>query len=194
VVIGNPCPRVAEPVQGAGAPSRPTLVFVGTDAKPWHGIDKVAVLAEALPELDFVVIGAAIERRPNVRSYARLPQAEADALMRGCTAGIASLALHRKQMDEASPLKSRNYLALGLPIIQAYEDTDLSAGERCVLGIPNREDNVRTHAAEIREFVLRAFTDPSLSREALELSRGKLSLTSKEHQRLAFIAGCLGRS
>jgi hypothetical protein len=94
-------------------------------------------------------------------------------------------------MHEASPLKSRNYLALGLPIIQAYEDTDLSEADGCVLQLPNHEDSVARNVSRIREFAWRAYRDPTLSERALALAGGRLSLAAKEHERLAFIEKCL---
>lgn len=43
--------------------------------------------------------------------------------MRNCQVCIGTLALHRKNMTEASPLKTREYLAHGFPVIIGYKDT-----------------------------------------------------------------------
>jgi hypothetical protein len=40
--------------------------------------------------------------------------------------GIGTLAAYKKKMYEASPLKVREYIARGFPIIIGYEDTDLN--------------------------------------------------------------------
>ncbi len=191
-VIANPCPLVDEaslPV--ATRPARPTLVLLGTQTQRWNGFDKLVVLAESLPQLDFIAIGAQLTGPPNLRSFPNLSQAEANRLMRGCTVGIGSLALHRKGMDEASPLKSRNYLAVGLPIIQAYRDTDLTEADGCVLSLPNCEDNIVPELGRIAEFAQRAYEDPTLCQRALALARGRLSVAEKEGQRLAFMQQCL---
>jgi hypothetical protein len=190
LVLANPCPPGA-PAAGATRPARPTLVMIGYAKHDWSGMDKVVALAEALPDLDFVMIGAELPGPRNLRCHGPLSQAEADRVMSGCTVGIGPLALHRKGMFEASPLKSRNYLALGLPIIQAYEDTDLTEADDCVLQLPNSDDNVQRNLGRIREFAFRAYGDPALSRRALELGRGRLSLEHKERERLAFIASCV---
>jgi hypothetical protein len=191
-VIANPCPIIDDAhLPAVPRPARPTLVLIGTQAQRWTGFDKLVTLAELLPELDFVAVGAQLTGPPNLRSFPSLPQADANRLMRGCTVGIGSLALHRKGMEEASPLKSRNYLALGLPIIQAYRDTDLTEADGCVLALPNCEDNIRPHVARIAEFAWRAYTDPALSQPALSLARGRLSLAHKEALRLSFMQGCL---
>ncbi len=192
LVIANPClPPGAPRATAAPRPTRPTLVLIGYSRHDWSGLDKMPELAAALPDLDFVVIGSEIAGPENLRCHPVLPQAEADRVMSGCTVGIGPLALHRKEMHEASPLKSRNYLALGLPIIQAYEDTDLSEADGCVLQLPNHEDSVARNVSRIREFAWRAYRDPTLSERALALAGGRLSLAAKEHERLAFIEKCL---
>jgi hypothetical protein len=54
---------------------------------------------------------------------------------------------------EASALKSRECLALGLPLVLAYKDTDLHGLQaNFLLRIPNKEDNIQTHAQAIRDF------------------------------------------
>jgi lipid A disaccharide synthetase len=56
-------------------------------------------------------------------------------------------------MEEASSLKSREYLAYGLPMVLAYRDTDLDELDvDFLLKIPNTEDNIITHGRLIRDF------------------------------------------
>jgi hypothetical protein len=190
-VIGNPCLTPApDPLPPPGRPARPTLAMVGSPVHDWNGFDKFVQMAALLPEFDFVVIGAALEGSPNLRCLPHLPQAEMDRVLRGCTLGVGSLSLHRKGLGEASPLKSRNYLALGLPVIQAYEDTDLGTTDACVLSLPNEDDNVRPRLDRIRSFVRRVHGDPAVAERALALARGRLSLAGKERGRLAFMEEC----
>lgn len=66
--------------------------------------------------------------------------------------GIGTLALHRKGMKEASPLKVREYLAYGLPVILGYKDTDVD-GKDFVLNIGNYELNVNENKQQITDFV-----------------------------------------
>jgi hypothetical protein len=64
--------------------------------------------------------------------------------------------LHRVGLHEASPLKSRECLAFGLPLILAYKDTDLDVDDLdFLLRIPNTEDNIQTHGQLIRDFAYR---------------------------------------
>lgn len=190
LVLANACLPVDPGSERPATPSRPTLVLIGYSKHDWSGIDRMPELASALPDLDFVVIGTEVAGPANLRSHPALTQAEADRVMSGCTVGIGPLALYRKNMHEASPLKSRNYLALGLPIIQAYVDTDLSEADGCILELPNRADNLTNNLERIREFAWRAFRDPTLSHRAHALARGRLSLAAKERERLAFFETC----
>jgi hypothetical protein len=190
IVIANPCLPAQRPPEPGARPARPRLVLIGHEKHGWCGMDKLVTLARALPEFDVVVIGGEVAGPSNLQSLGLLTQAEADRVMVGCTVGIGPLALHRKAMQEASPLKVRNYLTLGLPVIQSYEDTDLSELSPCVLQIPNCEDNVERSIDRIRDFTWRAFNG-DLSQHALELARGPLSLAEKESARLAFMEECM---
>ena len=77
-------------------------------------------------------------------------------LLANSDVAVSSLAFHRVGMQEQSPLKSREYLAYGLPMVVPYIDTDLN-DLKCdfLLNIPNREDNIQTHAEVIRDFAYR---------------------------------------
>jgi hypothetical protein len=96
---------------------------------------------------------------------------------------ISSLALHRIGMNESSPLKTRECLAYGLPVILPYVDTDLH-DLNCdfILEIPNTEDNVKNHADRIRDFAYR-MRGRRADRDIL-LSR--IDSKQKELRRLSF--------
>jgi hypothetical protein len=51
---------------------------------------------------------------------------ETDQLIGGFHLAVASMALFKLNMQEACPLKSREYSARGIPFIYAYQDMDLS--------------------------------------------------------------------
>lgn len=95
--------------------------------------------------------GAAVP--PNIHLHGFLDRSAYLSILARADVGIGTLALHRKGMEEASPLKVREYLACGIPILLAYEDTDLSgANFDFVLQISNTEDNLRSHVEDIRQF------------------------------------------
>ena len=162
---------------------RPSLIFVGSPGQDWHGVDKVEAMAEALPEFDFhLVVPGLIKCGPsNLRYHGELVGESLSKLYNQIHVAIGSLALHRNSMNEACPLKCREYSAYGLPIIAGYRDTDLS-GASFYMELPNTEDNVRQSIDQIRRFVLDWISRPFPYPEAIE----RLDAIRKEEKRLQF--------
>lgn len=162
---------------------RPGLIFVGSPGQDWHGVDKVEAMAEALPEFDFhLVVPGLMKSGPrNLIYHGEVVGENLSKLYAKMDVAIGSLALHRKNMDEACPLKCREYSAYGLPIIAGYRDTDLS-GASFYLELPNTEDNVRESIQQIRGFVLDWIGRPFPYAEAVD----RLDAVKKEDKRLQF--------
>ncbi len=191
IVIANPClPRSDGVEYRRNRGQRPMIGFIGSFRHYWYGIDKVVYLARQLPGFDFTVIGDRIDGPDNLNCYANLTRAESDRIISRLDVGLSSLALHRKGMEEASTLKSRHYLSMGVPIIQAYRDTDIPSDTECVLEISNAENNCHDWLDEIERFVWKAFKSDNFSEQALELASGPLSLAEKERVRLGFLEDC----
>lgn len=166
---------------------RPQLIFVGSPGQAWHGLDKMLYMAAELPEYDFHIVGDHIDQVPtNVKTYGYLNWDELDVLYRQMDVGITTLALHRNSMSEVSPLKTREYLAYGIPIIGAYTDPDL-AGCPFYLQLPNRENGVMESIAQIRSFV-----DEWKGRSIdMDWVHSRIDSTVKERQRLDFFLAVL---
>jgi len=136
----------------------PRLVFIGNPGCLWHGVDKLVMLANLIPDVHIDIVGYSelpeCEPLPeNITLHGYLDTQEYQNILASADAAISSLALHRVQLEEASPLKSRECLAFGLPLIVAYIDTDLDdLRSDFLLKIPNKEDNIQTHAQAIRNF------------------------------------------
>lgn len=161
-----PCVVIPNAIIGDGICRRkkyhekPLLVFIGSPDQSWHGVDKIIQLArKTIDSLEFVIIGASVDGEcipENVKCCGYLSKAEYFECLMNADIGIGSLALHRNGMDEACPLKVREYLSFGLPIIIAYDDTafhekNLSIFE-WVLKLPNSENNIASNIAKIEEF------------------------------------------
>jgi hypothetical protein len=158
-----------------------------------HGIDKLVTLAELCPDLHFDVIG--YDGFPgqgtlpvNMVFHGYLPSERYLPLLAGSDVAISSLAFHRVGMQEQSPLKSREYLAYGLPMVVPYTDTDLDELD-CdfLLKIPNQEDNIRTHASAIRDFAYQM----SGRRADRSMIASRIDSKQKEAERLSFFAAIL---
>ncbi|HVK62711.1 MAG TPA: hypothetical protein VM432_14225, partial [Bdellovibrionales bacterium] len=162
---------------------RPQAIFVGSPNQFWHGSDKIVRLAELLPEVDFHIVGTTEPKSlHNLFQHGPLFGDGLERLYSEMDFGISSLACHRKNMHEASSLKSREYASHGLPFVYAYRDTDLPETLSSTLRIDNTEDNVERSANAIRDF---AFTWKARERNA-EIYRPYLDRDLKEERRLEF--------
>jgi len=139
----------------------PRLVFIGTPGYSWHGVDKLVELARRYPDLQVDIVG--YEQLPeyeplppNLTLHGYLNAERYRKVMAGCDLAIGTLALYRKGMEEACPLKTRECLAYGLPMVLPYVDTDLKDLDAdFLLRIPNKEDNIQTHGQAIHDFAYR---------------------------------------
>lgn len=178
-----------ENIQPLPAPNnyQPQLVFIGSPGSLWQGVDKLPFLAQVFPDMGIHVIGydhiEGVNSLPeNMKLYGYLKLEEYKKVLAGMDCAIGSLGLHRIKLSESSPLKTRECLALGLPMVLPYKDTDLDDLE-CdfLLKIPNKEDNIQTHAQAIRNFAYRM--------RGMRVDRSqiiKLDQTGKESDRIDF--------
>jgi len=162
----------------------PHLLFMMGYPGSWQGLDKVLQMADLFPEWRFLLIGVSPQKDfpSNVEAFGFLKREAYLPLIKKADIGIGSLALHRKRMNEASPLKVREYLALGLPIIIAYEDTDFPNGAPFILRLPNTEDNIKHSVNQIKSFVEK-WRGKRVPRRAV----AHLDIRRKEEERLAFL-------
>lgn len=188
VVVGNGVDLDAIEPAPPAPDGPPRVVFLGTAGQPWHGVDKILELARALPDVEFELVGYAPERLPdapaNVRAHGTLARRDYAHVVAGCVVGIGTLALHRKHMREACPLKVREYLAFGLPTVIAYDDTDFRDVEPWfLLRLPNVESNARDGAADVRAFLERVRGRRVARAEVAE----RIGVRAKERTRVGFL-------
>lgn len=119
------------------------IVLCTSFNQPWIGLDKILKMAEKLGEgFELHIIG--IENIPmhpsNVIFHGYLEGEAYYKAISSCQIAVGSLAISRNGLNEACPLKIREYAAMGMPIIIAHEDTAL-IGEtpEWVLKLPNEE-------------------------------------------------------
>lgn len=171
--------------------SRPRYAFLAGARSPWHGIDKVLGLAEALPDSDFTLIGLErdhLGRVPpeNVSVHGRLARAEYEPLLAQADVAIGSVAMERAGLHEASTLKFPEYLSYGLPVIIGYDEAHFRGRDDpwYLLRLPTGPDNVRAHVGEIR-----AFTDRVRGRRVQRAEVADIiGKRPRETQRLEFLA------
>ena len=109
-------------------------VFLAGTGSNWNGVDR---LIESLKRytgkeaLRVDVLGISGESQDfgnntRIEYCSVLTQQQLNSAISKYHFGISTLALYRKGMKEASALKVRTYLANGLPIVLAYDDTDIN--------------------------------------------------------------------
>jgi len=174
--------------------NQPNLVFIGSPGQSWHGLDKIYWLSKQLSFCKFHIAGPSREEceavwldlPENVVFHGYLSAEKASELVARADIGIGTLALHRKGMSEACPLKVRQYLAQGVPVIAGYKDPDINRGYSFYLEIPNSESNVRDSIDDISSFIYSVRNDKSVRLEARGFAKEYLSFSTKEKARLSF--------
>lgn len=198
-VFGKPTAVIANGIVLSGFPEmtapsnpEPRLVFIGAPRLAWHGVDKVLSLAGHFRRWRFDVIGPAREDLgsmgipDNVFVHGWLGRPAYLEILARADVALGTLALHRNDMNEACPLKVREYLACGIPTIVGYKDTDFPEPVPFLLGIPNSEDNVLTHRGEIKKFV-----NESIGKRVPRDRIRHMDVALKEKRRLEFMEGLL---
>jgi len=173
---------------------QPNLVFVGSPGQAWHGLDKIWWLAKQLGHCKFHIVGPSraeceavwSDLPENVELHGYLSADKTAEVVSGADVGIGTLALHRKGMSEACPLKVRQYLAQGVPVIAGYKDPDIPESCSFYLQIPNHEANIQESIDDIGDFIARVKASKSVRLEARTFAEENLSFSAKEERRLSF--------
>jgi hypothetical protein len=180
------------PVPAPGNP-RPRLGFIGTPHMEWHGVDKLIKLASQCPDLDIDIIGLdKLEvdevQPPNLFFHGYLDKEKSREVLSRVDVGLGTLALHRINMHETSALKSREYLAYGIPIILPYKETDLDdLNLDTILILPNTEENIVENWEKIRDFAFR-MRGRRVDRAVIA---PRIDSGQKEAARLRFFESCI---
>jgi O-antigen ligase len=123
------------------------LIMLGMD-RPWHGADRaIALLSYLPPRYRLWLVGSrTMSAEARLREIAKTHRVEDRfEIHRWCSGtelgrrvacadiALGPLALDRKGMTEAQPIKIAYYLDYGIPVVTNYVDLRLSVGQRFVL-------------------------------------------------------------
>ena len=152
----------------------------------WHGVPKILDLARARPEWQFDLIGVARGELdggvpPNVTPHGIMTREQYRPILARADAAFGSLSAHIKNNHEGSALKTREYLAHGIPTIIGYLDTDFLEPVPFLLRLPNTLENVATSMDAIGDFA-HAWRGKRIDRAAIL----HLDSARKEARRLDF--------
>jgi glycosyltransferase involved in cell wall biosynthesis len=186
IVVPNSLDLACYPSLDPTGNSVPRIVFVGAPNLSFHGLDKIERLARHFPAWTFDIIGPGNDElnleHPNLRAHGLLDPADYLPILARADIAIGPLAMYRKEMAEASPLKVAEYLAYGIPVVIGYADTRFPSGAPFLLQIPNTEDNIERSLERINEFVL-AWMGRRVDRQAIASIDSRLI----ERRRLDFM-------
>lgn len=113
-------PRTRVPDEVARLP-RPVIGFFGLVAD-WVDVDLMAKVAERYPNGSLVILGkvttdvSALQRLPNVHLLGRKPYEDLPAYCKGFDVALMPFRINELTLN-ANPLKVREYLAAGLPVV-----------------------------------------------------------------------------
>lgn len=160
---------------------KPVIGFYGT-LQDWVDLELVEELARARPAWSFVLLGQimvdveALRRLPNVHLLGRKTHAELPAYCKGFDVGIIP---YRRQarMEFVNPIKLREYLAAGLPVVSTSVPEVVRYGARCAIAdtAPDFaraiEVALATGGAEARRLRAAAMANESWSARVAEVAR-----------------------
>lgn len=129
LIYPNGGPETPQPVEDLRE-SRTELIFVASEFSAWQGLDLLlASLQTSQDNFRLHLVGEVdardlvlAERDERVRVHGLVGHHEIRRLASRCHAGISSLATMRQGLEMACPLKVREYLALGLPVVGAHSE------------------------------------------------------------------------
>lgn len=147
------------------------LFLKGTSTNAsWNGIDRLINSIDKSQfnskQIKFIICGHYIEGEIPSREYIEhlgyKSKEELDKLISSIHIGVSTLTLFKKNLNEAAVLKTREYVARGLPFIYAYTDPDLNEDSKeFALEFPNDESLIDIE--KVIEFAIKAVEDKNLT-------------------------------
>lgn len=150
-------------IQDYRCKKHPELLFVA-NFSAWHGLDLLLEsVSESSDQFTLHLVGnvpqslLSLANDPRIKMHGSLDSGQIAGLSRQCWVGLASLAMFRNKMNQACPLKVREYLMLGLPVYAGYQDV-----------FPDCFPFFRAGACDIREMLL--FANDARKHDKVEVS------------------------
>lgn len=150
------------------------LVFPASHFNPYHGLDRLLASMDAYNgpvTLELHLVGnfdhSRLIRHRCVNYHGQLSEPDYERLMAEMNLGVSTLAVYRRNLTDPAALKTREFMARGLPFIIGYSDVDLKhlpSAVKPMLEFPN--DRSLLDFQKILQFV-EAFNAPT---EGLDLS------------------------
>lgn len=165
------------------------LVFVASSHSPWHGTERLlrslrGYSGSCRIRLDFVGGASGAEKgteehfgQSTIRHHGRLDGDRLDEVFRDATLAVSSLGLFRAGLAQACVLKTREYVARGIPFVYGYDDVDIPHDARFALRVAN--DTSDLPMAAIFAFAEAVSKSPDIANEMRVFAESKLDWRRK---------------
>ncbi|MBK7540098.1 MAG: glycosyltransferase [Myxococcales bacterium] len=136
-MFGRALADATEIPQELAALPGPKIGFYGT-LQDWVDLELIEEIARARPSWSIVLIGQAlvdverVRRLKNVHLLGRKPHDELPAYCKGFDVGIIPYR-RQERMEFVNPIKLREYLAAGLPVVSTSVPEVVRYGDRCAI-------------------------------------------------------------
>ncbi len=132
------------------------IIFVASNFTHWHGLDRILAGAKAYrgaKKISLKIVGKVTASQEQHISSIKNPlvditvcgllgREKLDLEFSSCDLAISSLAVFRNKIQQACALKTREYIARGIPFVYAYDDVDLNAQESFALKLEANETQI----------------------------------------------------
>jgi len=196
---------VSNGIDVASNPLRQAPIFDGKDlrilfasgyASRWHGIDRIIqslaqysgnvnitlyIIGPVLNEIRKLV--SELNLTNNVVFLPKMSASQFDKYFDYCHIAIGSLGLHRINLVQGAVLKTREYVARGIPFIIGYEDIDLTRKKKIspyFLKVP--ADDQAIDMNQIINFTKEVFSIPEHAKEMREFALSNMDMSVKMKQ------------
>ena len=132
------------------------MVMLLGSINPWHGLDRVIksikdykgnikINLHIIGKINYNKLKPLDSGAATIQYHGYKQGHELDEIMKNMNLAISTMALFRKDMEEACSLKTREYVARGIPFILAYNDSDLQYLDKenfFYLQFPNNDSSI----------------------------------------------------
>ena len=150
--------KLFEPLKIRNANSHPNFFFIGDLTQSWQGTEQIFELASLIPLSQFHIVGPNNFEScaySNIFIHGSLEREEYELIAENCDVAFGTLNQRSTGMHEASPLKVREYLKWGLPVIGRYQDTDFGKDLDFFLELPDSPSPLSSFQEDILSFAHR---------------------------------------
>lgn len=164
------------------------LFLKGTSAfAEWNGIDRLIKSIDSYHanngvKFELIICGHIIKDEIRERDYLKhlgyVKGIELNEIINNIDIGVSTLSLHKKNLFEATVLKSREYFARGLPFIYAYTDPDFDEStSKYALQFSN--DDSPIDMERVVAFTERVLSNPEHAQEMRKYAKEHLDFSVK---------------